>query len=318
MEINRKKIGIKTPVVLIIFNRPELTRRVFEQIKKVRPSQLFIISDGARPSKKDEDEFVKITRKIVEDISWSCTVKRKFEQKNLGCKISISSGLDWVFAQVDRAIILEDDCIPNSTFFYYSEELLEKYKNNEKIMHISGSNLLDALDIKQIKHNTSYYYSFLTSVWGWATWRRAWKLYDVTMKSWPKKGKSILQSCLPDGKSRSFIKMRFEGVYKGKIDTWDYQWTYACWENHAVSISPYCNMISNEGFNTHATHTKFETKFSSLSSTEMQFPLIHPPAIETSVNNDMALLRAMYPESLIWDIILKKLPFLKKLLHHRS
>ena len=307
-----------TPVVLITFNRPELTKKTLERIKMVRPSRLFIISDGPRSTKKGEGLLIQQTRDVLKNITWPCDIERKYEEKNLGCKISVSSGLNWVFSKVDRAIILEDDCVPDRSFFYFCEELLEKYKNNHRIMHISGSNLLEALSSKHTTIDTSYYFSYLASAWGWATWSRAWKNYDVAMKSWPKEGQYILESHLSDSKSRLFMKKQFDDVFKGKIDTWDYQWIYTCWTNNALAISPYSNMITNMGFNSLATHTKFETKFSQILSHRMKFPLHHPKEVIENKDIDMLLLKSMYPESLIVDIILKKLPFLKMFLRPHS
>lgn len=166
---------MNTPVVLIIFNRPLLTQIVFDEIKKIQPRQLFVISDG--PRNDGEKSLVEQTRKISEQIDWKCEIFKKYSNTNLGCKISVASGLDWVFSQVEQAIILEDDCVPDITFFKFCDELLEKYKENKSIMMISGDNFFE-------KESTfSYDLCHHSLIWGWATWGRAWKQYQSASTS---------------------------------------------------------------------------------------------------------------------------------------
>lgn len=161
---------MKTPVVLIIFNRPTLTQKAFDEIKKVKPAQLYIISDG--PRNKKEQVLVDESRKIIEQVDWPCVIHKKFSENNLGCKISVSTGLDWVFSQVEKAIILEDDCVPDLSFFRFCEQLLIQYENNKQVMMISGDNFF--------KTHAEFSYDFChhSLIWGWATWRRAWRLYE--------------------------------------------------------------------------------------------------------------------------------------------
>lgn len=270
-----------TPVVLIIFNRSGLTRQVLEQIEKARPSHLFIISDGPRTSKKGEQKRVQQTRKVVENISWPCEVKRKYSDKNLGCRESVSSGLDWVFSQVNRAIILEDDCVPHPTFFPYCEELLERYKDNEKISMISGDNFFSNSFCHSRGggnlYNYSYDFSYHSLIWGWATWSRTWKTYRLAEKM----GVEYLEKNLHE-LDKFMNPTRLQAIRQtllGKIDTWDYIWQYAILISKGLCIYPSNNLVQNIGFDVDATHTEYPTFHARLSTKELSFPLVHPKNI---------------------------------------
>ena len=223
---------LKTAVAFIIFNRPGSTEKVFREIAKARPPKLLVVSDGPRLNRPDEAEIVAKTREIIKEIDWECEVITNFSETNLGCKKRVSSGIDWVFEQVEECIILEDDCIPHPSFFQYCEELLEKYRNDDRIMAISGDNF--QFGKKRTDH--SYYFSRYVHIWGWATWRRAWEKYDVTMSKWPEiKAGNWLQDIISDPPIEQVWRNNFENVYKGNIDTWDYQWTFACWINSGLT-----------------------------------------------------------------------------------
>lgn len=264
---------MKTPVVLIIFNRPNLTRQVLERIAEVKPEKLFIISDG--PRNLQEKPLVEETRSIVEHISWKCEVVRKYADKNLGCRKSVSTGLDWVFSKVDRAIILEDDCVPNPTFFPYCEELLERYKDNEKISMISGDNFFG-----ENSNHSSYDFSYHSLIWGWATWSRTWKTYRLAEKM----GTTYLEENYNElNMSMNSTRLRaIRQTLLGKIDTWDYIWQYAILISKGLCIFPSNNLIQNIGFNVDATHTKYPTFHAKLSTKELSFPLVHPKRIEVN------------------------------------
>ena len=171
---------MKTPVAFIIFNRPDTTKRVFEAIRQAKPPKLFVIADGSRSDRLGEAEKCAATRAIIDGVDWECEILTNYSDVNLGCKIRVSSGLDWVFSEVEEAIILEDDCLPHPSFFAFCEELLEKYRNDSRIMQICGSNVLK----DQVNIDDSYYFSKYGPIWGWASWRRAWQEYDVDMKLW--------------------------------------------------------------------------------------------------------------------------------------
>ncbi len=264
------------PVALIIFKRPELTAKVFEAIRQAQPSTLVVIADGARANKKDEAEACAAARAVTEKVDWPCRVVRHYSDKNLGCRDRVSSGLDLVFNEFDRAIILEDDCVPELSFFRFCEELLERYRNDERVMAISGDNF--QFGNRQIEH--SYYFSRYPHVWGWATWRRAWQHYDVKITNWPQMRKDgWLVQLLQDNAAVKFWQASFQSVYDRQIDTWDHQWTYACWQQNGLTALPRTNLISNIGFGTEATHTKRNSRFSKMAVSPMRFPLSHPPQV---------------------------------------
>lgn len=240
---------MKKPILFLIFNRPDTTEQVFESIKKYQPTQLFIAADGPRNEK--EYLLCEETRKIINEIDWNCELKTLFRKKNLGCGKAVSSAIDWFFENVDEGIILEDDCLPSPSFFIFCEEMLSLYRDDSRIMMISGSNSATLLP----KLKSDYFYSNVYSIWGWATWRRSWILYDRTMSSWPiQKQKRPLVKMYPNRMIENYFSSAFDDVYNKKIDTWDYQWVYTCIINNGLNIIPKYNMISNIGVV--GTHTE--------------------------------------------------------------
>lgn len=268
---------MKTPVVFLVFNRPESTQQVFNAIRQVKPSKLLVVADGPRGDRPDDAEKCAAVRQIIETVDWDCEVLKNYSEINLGCKKRVSSGLDWVFEEVEEAIILEDDCLPDASFFPFCEEMLERYHHEPKIMHISGDNF----QFGKTRTAYSYYFSIYNHCWGWATWRRAWQHYDVTMKDW----KTINQSqWLSDFLKNSFAarywKNRFNKTYYDQINTWDYQWTFSCWQQESLSILPEVNLVKNIGFNQSGTHTiNKRDPYANLGTSPMIFPLKHPPVI---------------------------------------
>lgn len=269
---------MKTPVAFIIFNRPDTTRQVFEQIRAAQPPKLFVIADGPRGDRPAEAEKCRATRNIIESVDWDCDVFTNYSEINLGCKKRVSSGLNWVFEQVEEAIILEDDCLPNASFFPFCEQLLEKYRHQPQVMHISGDNF----QLGQRRTEYSYYFSIYNHCWGWATWRRAWQEYDITMQQLQHQStKHLLKELLGDWLATQYWWYKFQRTAAGKIDTWDYQWTFSCWLNQGLSILPTVNLVSNIGFNVDGTHTKKRTDLlANLPVESLNFPLVHPPKIE--------------------------------------
>ncbi|WP_342550764.1 hypothetical protein MKX57_03180 [Lysinibacillus sp. FSL M8-0216] len=274
---------MKKPVAFIIFNRPDTTAIVFEEIRKYAPDQLFVIADGPRAHKKDEAQLCEKTRAVLQ-VNWDCDVTYIYSEENLGCRKRISSGLDEVFSYVEDAIILEDDCVPHEDFFAYCEDLLDYYKDDEKIMAISGNNFqTDDFEIEE-----SYYFSIFPHCWGWATWRNSWGKMDVEMKSWPnyKVSGDFDQLCY-DVFFKEYWTTIYNDTYLGKIDTWDYQWTYSCWYHKGLAILPNKNLVSNIGFRENATHTTSENKLlENLPTFKMNFPLKHPTCIKINFEAD--------------------------------
>lgn len=267
---------VKTPVVFIIFNRPDTAEIVFREIAKVKPSKLLVIADGPRANRPGEAEKCAETRKIIERVDWDCEVLTCFSDTNLGCKKRVSSGLTWAFEQVEEAIILEDDCVPDPTFFPYCEELLEKFRNEPKVMAISGACYLGP----EFKSDDSYYFSKIPLIWGWASWRRAWKKYDITMAGWPEyRDSKEFDSLFSSSEGRSHFRKQMDRTYCGALDTWDHQWTYAAWKSGGIAAIPTRNLIRNIGFGGDATHTHFYDPVFDPPVSSMKFPLTHPPGL---------------------------------------
>jgi hypothetical protein len=257
---------LDTPILFIIFNRPDVTEEVFNVIKKHQPKQLFIAADGPRSGSLEDLELCKETRSVINKIDWPCELKTLFRDQNLGCGLAVSSSISWFFEHVEEGIILEDDCLPNDSFFTFCEILLEKYRNTDNVMHIGGSNFQFGTKYS----NSSYYFSAIPHVWGWASWRRAWKLYDYNLSDLNIfLNKNKISNYISDKKTYNFWFEIFCKMNQKKIDTWDYQWQYAIWNNNGLSIIPSENLIKNIGFGINATHTKEQHEFSKMPTQEI-------------------------------------------------
>ena len=273
----------ETPVLFLIFNRPETTALVFAQIKKVQPKFLFVAADGPRKNKDGEEKKCSQAREIVmNEITWNCVVKTLFRDDNLGCGRAVSESITWFFENVEEGIILEDDTVPDLSFFSYCANLLDRYRMNLTVMHISGCYFLK-------NHETSpadlptYYFSKHIHVWGWATWKRAWKNYDLALKNFTPNQNQI-QSYF--GRHASFWNGIFTETKLGNIDTWDYQWMYCICTQNGLAINPTTNLIKNVGFNTDATHTKDNNSLFSAVETAPITQLNHPTTIKVNEQRD--------------------------------
>ena len=217
-------MSLKAPVLFLIFNRPDTTRRIFDVIRQAKPERLFVAADGPRPERSGEAEKCAQTRSIIDEVDWDCQVKTLFREMNLGCRKAVSSGIDWFFDNVEEGIILEDDCLPGQSFFQYCQELLTYYINDTRVMQICGLNVLT----KWNRSGHSYFFSNYGPIWGWASWRRAWKHYDVNMKLWPEiKEKKLYEDFCQNQEEADYRLNLYDKVYRGEIDTWDYQWGFA-------------------------------------------------------------------------------------------
>lgn len=273
-----------TAVALIIFRRPELTARVFERIREARPPKLFVIADGPRPGNAEDVRLCAETRAVVEDVDWPCEVVRDFADQNLGLKRRIPSGLDRVFEEVTEAIILEDDCLPDPSFFPYCEELLERYRDDERVLHISGSQLLP-----DPPKEWSYHFSRGPAVWGWATWRRAWELYDVELVDWHSKSRAEKKADLRRMFEEEDEQRHWRFVWDNcpEIDNWDAQWSYAALSRGLLSINPNRNLITNIGFGEEATNaTADPLGIAGRPLQGISLPLDHPPEVKRDVEAD--------------------------------
>jgi hypothetical protein len=275
---------LTTPVAFIIFNRPDTTEQVFREIAKARPPKLLVVGDGPRASRSGEADKVAATRAIVKRVDWDCEVLTNFSDVNLGCKRRVSSGIDWVFEQVETAIILEDDCVPDPTFFRFCHEMLELYRHDQRIGMISGDNF----QFGRRRNDDSYYFSKYVHVWGWASWRDRWVgSYDVTMAKWPRiRDEGRLADMVGNRREAAYWQKIFERVHRGEIDTWDYQWVFANWAEGRMSILPAVNTVSNIGFNGDATHTTGDSDLANLARNQIGFPLTHPLGVFRNIEAD--------------------------------
>jgi hypothetical protein len=243
---------LDTPILLLIFNRTDSTLSVLERIKQVKPKQLFIAADGARAYKDGEIEKCEEVRALVDNaIDWDCEVHKLYREENLGCGLAVSSAITWFFDSVDKGIILEDDTLPDLTFFSYCQSMLHHYENVEPVMHIAGSNLQFGIR----RGSYSYYFSKYPMIWGWATWKRAWEKYSYNITDSREKITENIEASVVDKNDSQFFIEQIESVKDKKIDTWDYQWLYTLLKYKGVGAVPQSSLIRNIGFNELATHT---------------------------------------------------------------
>jgi hypothetical protein len=271
---------LKTPVLFLVFNRPDTTKKVFESIRMVKPVKLYIAADGARVTKDGETDKVNAVRSLIlNNIDWPCDVFTFFRDENLGCKIAVSEAIDWFFKNEEMGIILEDDILPDLSFFRYCEELLIKYRFNQEIKMISGNSFTTG----EINGSNSYYFSHYSNIWGWASWRRAWSKYSPELRNWPNRRKTDFLLEIGDF-NKDFVRYwrkMLDKTHSGRINTWDYQWQYTIWESKGLCITPSLNLITNLGFGMEGTHTTSpKIAFYKLHAQTLNFPLSHPDGFE--------------------------------------
>ena len=274
---------LATPVLFMVFSRPETTQRVFDTIRSVRPTRLYIAADGPRENKPGEAEKCKQVRKIVSAVDWECEVHTLYRDENLGLGKALSGAITWFFEHETEGIILEDDCLPSPLFFTFCAELLAKYRDDTRVMSIGGNNF-EAASLRDAEY--SYRFSNLTYIWGWATWRRAWKLFDFQMNNFPEvNDKKYLAPSYNSIYERDYYQYVFGKMYKGdkRISSrtiWSYQWQFACKINSGLVIVPTCNLVINLGCGDQATntHNPKQSGYDLVLET-MEFPLHHPQFI---------------------------------------
>ena len=280
------------PVAFIIFNRPDTTARVFEEIRRARPPKLFVLADGPRPGNLQDIENCRKARAVIDTVDWPCEVITNYSESNVGCKPKVVAGLDWIFEQVEEAIILEDDCLPHPTFFRYCSELLDRYRDEERVMLISGANF----QFGRKRTDDSYYFSHLVHIWGWASWRRAWALYDPDIVRWPQvRDTDFLLKRLGDQRFVDHWRTLWDLVHSGDPTIWDYQLGLLSLLNDMLTITPERNLISNIGFGAQATHTKENyNSIAELPVFPMEFPMKHPEKIKQHTEADQFYLNHLW------------------------
>ena len=293
------------PVLLITYNRKENALKVLECLREMQVSALYIACDGAKENEQDEEKVQRTRKALQEAVDWECNVQYRFSERNQGCKYGPVNAINWIFEEEEQAIILEDDIVPNPSFFFFCEELLERYREQEEILMISGCNIMSRTE----SAGESYFFEPIATTWGWATWKRAWKKYDMAMQDWQdmKKKKVLKKLFLKD--TAFSLKRDFENVAVNDTDIWDYQWQYTMIKNGGLGIVPKYCMVQNIGFaDRDATHTS-EVPFR-YRNFPMPFPLVHPQ--KTKGNQEYEL----YIEKQIYRVNYFHL-FLKKILPKR-
>ena len=285
-----------TPVLLCLFNRPPQTRGAMNRLRVVRPSKLYIVADGPRPSRPTDAERCAEVRRIASNVDWPCNVQTLFRETNLGCRRSVGGGITWFFEQEEEGIILEDDIVADPTLFPYCTELLARYRDDERIGIISGCNFT----VGKARARDSYFFVRNLNMWGWATWRRVWKLVDLDMSDWN------------DHRSVAFLRDHYDTPWttrlewqrhfdntanRSSVDTWDYQVCYALWRRGMLAIDPSVNLIDNDGMgDPNATHPSANKGRWLIESPpqSLSFPLRHPKEVTLHQTADAILDRDVF------------------------
>jgi len=274
---------LNTAVLFLVFNRLETTRQVFDKIKQAKPPKLYIAADGARSEKEGEANKVKSVRDyITKNIDWDCNVRTLFRDKNIGCKNAVSGAINWFFEQEEMGIILEDDCLPSQSFFWYCEELLYKYQNDQRVFLISGYNKQDTWKAGE----NDYFFSHYGGIWGWACWRRAWIHFDLEMKDFKSFSDLGGFENLLGKKQGKIRKSLISNFYKNHISSWSYPWAFTRHKNGALACVPSKSLIKNIGYGEDATHT-FNIDNKGVSNHELKMPLCDNPFFVPDKNYDI-------------------------------
>lgn len=279
-------------VLFIVFNRPDTTAQVLAAIRRARPARLYVAADGPRADRPHELALCEHVRRTAMQVDWPCEVRSLFRERNLGCRVAVSTAIDWFFEHEEAGVILEDDCLPSPDFFPYCAELLERHREDERVMAICGSNYAKL----GRSSAASYYFSYFADVWGWATWRRAWRLYDRDMLRWPAFKQQGGLVTLSGGRAwhEAYWEEKFNAVAAHQIDTWDYQWIFSVIDQHGLACYPVRNLVSNLGFRSDATHTfasadGARNPASALPLETLAFPLVHPPHLSRSPERERTI-----------------------------
>jgi len=274
--------SLSTPVLFLVFKRPGTTRRVFEEIRKARPARLWVAADGPREGRPGEAELCRETREVIK-VDWECDLRTLFRDRNMGVKAGIASAIDWFFESAEEGIILEDDCLPHPDFFTFAAELLARYRDDPRVMHISGDNF----QFGRRRGEASYYFSRYAHCWGWATWRRAWAFYEMDMGSFPEfASRRGIEKIVRKSRAREYWMKVFGDAHAGRHNTWDYSWAYQVLSRGGLCAVPNANLVTNIGFGKGATHTFEPANRLSGIPTESLGPIIHPAVVAADEEAD--------------------------------
>jgi hypothetical protein len=274
---------MKVPVLVLIYNRVDITKKLFNILKMIKPKILYIAADGPKDNNSIDEINCHKTRKIFNSINWKCKILHKYNEKNKGLKKSVLESINWFFQNEKFGIILEDDCIPSLSFFKFCENLLYKYKNNKKIFCISGSNH----SFENTNSKYSYYFSKYPHCWGWATWRRAWKKNNPNINYWPNYKKSKNWNNIHNSDlEKKYWERIFNKTYLNYFDSWAYSWTLSVWKNKGCTIIPNKNLIKNIGLGINSTNSLFRKKKEIKSVWEIKDKIMHPASVKIDSKND--------------------------------
>jgi len=290
-----------TPILFLIFNRPDITQQVFNKIKEIKPRYLYIAADGARPGIKEDEINCKLTRAIIDQVDWDCELITLFREKNLGCGFGVCSAISWFFEQVEEGIILEDDCVPDLSFFPFCKELLSNYREDESIFLITGTNVQNGI----VRGKASYYFSNYPVTWGWASWRRAWKHFVYEIPDFHLSFNSgDLDHAFQSPQEKSYWRKKVHISVIEKKNIWDYQWWFAAWKNKGITITPNTNLILNLGFRNTGSHKfLYDSIREPIISKPIQFPIIHPNNKVITLEADQFTFKSIYSHS--WSRIIR-------------
>lgn len=293
---------VEIPVLLLIFNRPQKTKRVFEAVRQSRPHRLFLAADGPRLGHSKDVELCREARRVVGEVDWPCTVETLFRDRNLGCRRGVEEGISWFFSRVGRGIILEDDCVPSSSFFTYCSELLDRFGDDDTVMMVGGTNQLGSLN----SDGSSYVFTRQYNQWGWATWGEAWNHYHSALGLWHQPDTRSLVRSRMHPRNYELLERRVDAVTSGQLDTWDFIWHVALHANQALATVPAHNLVANIGFDETATHTKNQwSPDADISTGDLTPPLRHPPKYQT----DPLFERAISKRNRPWrTLLVNRLP----------
>jgi hypothetical protein len=278
------ELQFEIPILFLVFNRPELTEQVFSEIQKLKPSKIYISADGPRDNRPGERNKCDQVRRLVSKIDWPCNASFRFLEKNLGCKLAVSSALEWLFASEEFGIVLEDDCLPNPSFFNFCKENIYNYMSDNRIMCISGNNFQNG----NWRGDGSYYFSGIPTIWGWATWKRSWCLWDGALQNYPVfRDQKLIKTVVSDKKAQKFWIHKFEDVFVGRNrSTWGFPWVFTVMMHNGLCITPNKNLVTNIGFGPDGTHGR--NAESRLACLPNQFLKIdrHPSCVTRDINAD--------------------------------
>lgn len=276
--------ALQTPVLVIAYRRAETTRQVIDSLRGLRPERLYFAANGPDPARPDDPAQCESARGVLGEVDWPCEIRRLFRTEHLPARESIARAIDWFFEHETEGVILEDDCICAPAFFRMAQELLIRYRDRTEVMQIGATNFAPHLT----GGGDSYSFSGYAYIWGWATWRRAWRLFDLQMSTFDEASvRAILRSRFPRWRDRSFWLAMYRYLSSGRLDTWDVQWNFALFRANGLSVVPRVNLVRNIGFGAQSTNTtNAQNAFASMAPGELAFPLKHPERLQAAERAD--------------------------------